>query len=185
MHSVAPYNFIPLNKKVVKAEEIPHFDKYHEDRFNGCIELIINTKTPLFIKGEGSNFFSAGEKVKLPGSSLRGMVRTLVEIASFGKFHFINANKRLYYRWIADAPHLRQYYFTKIRNVKGGYLFSENNKFFIRPAIEVNGQSFREFLDNSHIFNYEKQGDGSWRVWTGKMHKKKIGLFTNQIKMQM
>ena len=88
--SRAPYNFIPLNRVIVKAEEIPNFDfsKFHMDKFNGYIKLDIKTKTPLFIRGEGSNFFSAGGYVKIPGSSLRGMVRTLIEITSFGKYHF-------------------------------------------------------------------------------------------------
>jgi len=46
----APYNFVPLNEKVVEAEEIPGkgnltFDIYHNDKNTGYIELEITTRT--------------------------------------------------------------------------------------------------------------------------------------------
>lgn len=87
----APYNFIPLNECVVKAQDIPEFNKYHKDRFSGYIDLVITTKTPIYIRRdiEESEFFSIKNGLPIiPGSSLRGMVRTLVEIVSFGKFGF-------------------------------------------------------------------------------------------------
>ncbi len=123
MISHAPYNFIPLNKQVVKAKEPPTFDRYHEDKNTGWIELNIETITPLYIRGtltEGeikakqeakdiSRFFGPGGKLCIPGSSLRGMIRALVEIVSFGKFGFFD-DKRLYFRALADRSNLRKAY---------------------------------------------------------------------------
>jgi hypothetical protein len=129
----APYNFIPLNSQVVKAEKHPgfdfDFDTYHTDRYTGWIDLEIETKTPLYIRDTlnveemrkqeevernksrfiNPDFFSPGGKSQIPGSSLRGMVRTMVEIVSFGKFGFFD-DKRLYYRGLADVSSLRQEY---------------------------------------------------------------------------
>lgn len=49
----APYNFIPLNDKIVLSDfdlkQTP-FDKYHTDRFTGSIELTIEARTSLYIR---------------------------------------------------------------------------------------------------------------------------------------
>jgi len=123
----APYNFIPLNKVVVEAEEIPDFDRYHDGKYTGWIDLEIETKTPLYIRDslteqdlkdgkeskDNPDFFSPAGKLRIPGSSLRGMVRTLVEIVSFGKFGFFD-DKRLYFRGLADVSNLRKEYQQKM-----------------------------------------------------------------------
>lgn len=126
----APYNFIPLNEHVVKSEETPGknkltFDKYHNGRYTGYIKLDIKTKSPIYIRdtlneaelkqadeaesnGEkfiNSDFFSPADRKRIPGSSLRGMIRNMVEIISFGKFGFFD-DKRLYYRAVADTSKL-------------------------------------------------------------------------------
>ncbi len=121
----APYNFVPLNEKIVelKREEIPDFDCYHENRHTGRIDLEIETLTPLYIRGtlteeqvtremqskDSSGFFSPGGKPAIPGSSLRGMARTLVEIAAWGKFENYD-DKSLYFRGLADTSNLRKEY---------------------------------------------------------------------------
>ncbi len=121
----APYNFVPLNETIVEVDrdEIPPFDKYHENRRTGWVEVEIETRTPLFIRGalnEGEvssgkkskdkpDFYSPGGALGIPGSSLRGMVRNLVEIVSFGKFENVD-DKRLYFRGLADKSNLRKEY---------------------------------------------------------------------------
>ncbi|MDY0096663.1 MAG: TIGR03986 family CRISPR-associated RAMP protein, partial [Candidatus Vecturithrix sp.] len=138
----APYNFIPLNETVVEAEPIPPFNTYiHHDlkRYTGWIELDIEAKTPLYIRDTltkeelekqstiekenkhrnpkkryiNPDFFAPGGKLKIPGSSLRGMIRNLLEIVSFGKFGAYDG-KRLYYRGLADQSNLRQDYQDKM-----------------------------------------------------------------------
>ncbi|MBN2092454.1 TIGR03986 family CRISPR-associated RAMP protein [candidate division KSB1 bacterium] len=116
----APYNFIPINEKVVEIsrDEIPEFDKFHPNRNTGWIELEIETKTPLYIRGYAgekatADFFAPNGKPAIPGSSLRGMVRTLVEIVSYSKFQFYD-DKLLYYRGLADKSNLRKEYQDKM-----------------------------------------------------------------------
>jgi len=146
----APYNFIQLHEKVVEAQNIPEFDKYHKDRYSGYIELSITTKTPIYIrrdKGkEECDFFSIknGSPI-IPGSSLRGMVRTLVEIASFGKFSFVDSKRRLYYRAVGDTSSLgeryREYLTDKDDKYKffAGVLLKKGNKYEIHPSKFING----------------------------------------------
>ncbi len=118
----APYNFVPLNEKVVTVSDpIPDFDAYHADKNTGWIKVEIETKTPLYIRDtltqeqdkageQSSDFFSPGGKLRIPGSSLRGMIRALVEIVSFGKFGACDSDKLLYFRGLADKSNLRKEY---------------------------------------------------------------------------
>lgn len=126
---VLPYNFVPLNDKVIEAESYPGekieiennkykkypLNKYHRGLYTGWIDLEITNKTPLYIRDTltsdeiskkhekekkneryiNPDFFSPGGKIKIPGSSLRGMIRTLVEIVTFGKFVNFDGEKEI------------------------------------------------------------------------------------------
>ncbi len=203
----APYNFISLNKSVVEAEEIPDFDKYHSDRYTGYIECELETITPLYIRGtiekeayeQGmesknvSDFFSPSRKIKIPGSSLRGMVRTLVEIVSWGKFSFFE-DKLLHYRGLADKSNLRKEYQnnmssynkeTRLSTYKfnAGYLIKEGFKYFIIPAKVEDDKQFKqvEKRNKDEEFVIEKQDDGKYLVISGKMENKKHDWLINKL----
>ncbi|MDZ4711298.1 MAG: TIGR03986 family CRISPR-associated RAMP protein [bacterium] len=111
----APYNFVPLNKTVVtsdfKIADVP-FDKYHTKRNTGYIDLNICTLTSMYIRDNKNkddderiinpDFFSpANGKARIPGSSIRGLLRNMVEVVSYGKFENFD-DKRLYMRGFAD-----------------------------------------------------------------------------------
>ena len=146
----APYNFIPLNECVVKAQDISEFNKYHKDRYSGYIDLWITTKTPVYIRRdkEESDFFSIEKDLPIiPGSSLRGMVRNLVEIVSFGKFVLFDKSRRLYYRAVGDTSTLGNKYreYLANKNDKFNYKFSagiltkKGNGYVIYPSKFING----------------------------------------------
>ncbi|WPX08966.1 TIGR03986 family type III CRISPR-associated RAMP protein [Anaerocellum danielii] len=152
----APYNFVPLNESLVlvynNKDELPSFDKYHQERFSGYIELDIETKTPIFIRGEGSQFFKINNKPFIPGSSLRGMVRTLLEIVSFGKFGFCDIDRKLFYRAVGDSSRLGDEYRSLFTNQQdccsykfcAGILKRENGIYKIYPSKKIKGtQIFR------------------------------------------
>ncbi|MCF6147690.1 MAG: TIGR03986 family CRISPR-associated RAMP protein [Candidatus Kuenenia sp.] len=160
--ATAPYNFVPLNNKIVISKEIPGkgecaFDRYHTSKYTGYIKLTIETKTPLYIRdtldgkemleynGEKNrvnpDFFSPGKKVRIPGSSLRGMIRTMVEMLSFGKFGFFD-DKRLCFRAVADRSRLGSDYMDIMvdkknncfPNIKAGVLKKLNQSYVIYPS---------------------------------------------------
>lgn len=164
-YSHAPYNFIPLNDKVINVDinSIPSFNTYHNDRYTGYISLEIETLTPLYIRdtfndveynkmiesrGESlkdinSDFFSPGGLIRISGSSLRGMIRTLVEIVTFGKFtHF--DDRKLYYRGFADKSKGLRLEYRKHINPRGGILKKEGLTYRIIPS---NFQKFTNLRD--------------------------------------
>jgi len=155
----APYNFIPLNKEVIKAQDMPGFDKFHDDRFSGYIDLLITTKTPIYIRRdkEERDFFSLKNGLPIiPGSTLRGMVRTLAEIVSFGKFN-LDKDRRLYYRAVGDMSPLGDKYrgYLTDKDDKYNYKFSagilvkKDNKYIIHPSKSIDGtQVYRIDLQN-------------------------------------
>lgn len=204
--ATAPYNFIPLDECVVGADFEPDSvfnDTYHKDRFSGRIELELENITPLYIRDTGnlkedsahnevnSNFFSPGGRVKIPGSSLRGMIRMMVEIVSWGKFTFFD-DKLLYYRGLADKSSLRREYQTNMssydRKTKStqykfnaGYLKKEGLEYYIIPAQKDGaGKQFTQ-IHQRHLpkgyanrqFFCEKRDDGKYLVMSGKMSNKK------------
>ncbi|MGC8650940.1 MAG: RAMP superfamily CRISPR-associated protein, partial [Hydrogenobaculum sp.] len=102
----APYNFIPLNDKPIEVGKPPAFDTYYEDRYTGYIEVEIKTLTYTYIRKtkKDIDFFKIGDTYKIPGSSLRGLIRSLFEIITYGKFHFLEDkdDKRLPFRAVSD-----------------------------------------------------------------------------------
>jgi len=129
--SKAPYNFVPVNEKIVEAEKVPQFNQYHNDRFTGYLDLDIETITPVYIrdtltKSESENkeiinpdFYSPGGRLKIPGSSLRGLTKTMVEILSFSKFGSFE-DKQLYFRDFTKLP---------LRKIYSGYNLSSTENY--------------------------------------------------------
>ncbi len=119
--ATAPYNFVPLNEKIVTHKKPDSFDKYHDNTNTGYIDLEIEAKTPIYTRDakqkdeqENSDFYKQAGRYRIPGSSLRGMTRTMVEMISWSKFGDIN-NSYLYYRSFADmANSIRDEYLKKM-----------------------------------------------------------------------
>lgn len=205
----APYNFIPLNMSVVEGEKVPNFNKYYVDedkltgyrRMTGYIDCRLETLTPLYIRDTNSNieqeanenpdFFSPGGKLKIPGSSLRGMIRNLVEIASWSKFKFFD-DKLLYYRGLADMSSLQKEYRDNmsskdrrtgksIYKFNAGYLIKDGLNYFIIPAILEDGKQFIQVKkrDKTEEFTVEKQTNGKYLVVSGKMPQKEHDWLLN------
>jgi len=153
----APYNFVPLNDKIVTIprNELPPsipMNVYHADRKTGWIELRIKTRTPMYIRDTNTeeeeksdkpnaDFYSPGGTLRIPGSSLRGLTRTMVEILSFGRFGAYN-DSRLYYRGLADKSNLRREY-------------QDHMSSYDRGAKKANYKMSAGFLRRKDSFDYE------------------------------
>ena len=169
----APYNFVSLDDIVIfyNKDALPRRNSF--TGLSGRINLNIETKTPLYIqrtlkekeveeltkieKEENNkdkmrefnkkiyqSFSPASGKYKIPGSSLRGMVRSLYEIATYSKMSFLD-DRKLYFRAFADRAKLLQEYYNKRMinedknaiprlKVKAGYLFKSGKDFYINEA---------------------------------------------------
>ncbi|HWO26210.1 MAG TPA: TIGR03986 family CRISPR-associated RAMP protein [Kofleriaceae bacterium] len=122
----APYNFVPLPERVftvsnaegISSEPWGRHDEFIPDTNSGWIDLTIETLTPLYIRGAVSPRHDGSWDTRvsrlrqepyttpdgipaIPGSSLRGMVRTLVEILSFAKIQPVS-DAKLFYRSVAN-----------------------------------------------------------------------------------
>ena len=176
----APYNFVPFPKKVVAARPLMDQDTYVEGisgwiecELTTCSPTYVRgmlTETQMNAQGtkkpdelgeaekrERALFFSSSEekveghlKPVLPGSSLRGMVRNIVEVISYGRVRWIAKEPTFTYRAVAaskDDP-LRDPYRDVIgafaRNVKAGYLKEKNGKWYIQPALMPRAQGMSE-----------------------------------------
>ena len=85
----APFNFVPLNEKVFHpdwADHVSH-DIPFEDGESGEIEITVTAKSPLFIRDAKNKeqFCRHNDTCYIPGSSFKGMVRSVLEIMSFAK----------------------------------------------------------------------------------------------------
>ncbi|MBK9404463.1 MAG: TIGR03986 family CRISPR-associated RAMP protein [Ignavibacteria bacterium] len=195
-----------MNKKVVLSDfkicDIP-FDKYHTERITGYIGLSITTLTPMYIRDNkdlnvdentiNSDFFSpANGKLRMPGSSFRGMLRNLVEIVSFGKFGNFD-DKRLYMRGFADKTLGKEYRaynmsaFSAGRvtyNMNSGLLLKNGNQYVIKDS----GKPAQVTKENSKIkigssgteFNFYDVGN-EYIVVPGKMSKDRDWVITKPV----
>ena len=119
--ALAPYNFVPLPEQVVAVQPTVDHSRYYPqpECYTGLIHCTLTTASPLYTRAalervEYDDFKESKDKTEafyvdpvtkdpvIPGSSLRGMVRTLVEIASFGKLDAVGETP-LVYRAVGDV----------------------------------------------------------------------------------
>ena len=159
--AVVSYNFVPLPTKIVEAPQplLPQ-DTYYTERHSGTIACTLTTSSPLYVRGgltpkqlaqelevkDLPDFFSLLERSQpvIPGSTLRGMLRALVEIASYGKMDKVTNQQRYFYRAVAarmDDP-LAMPYRNQLRNVRAGYLKQRGREWFIQPARSIGNEGY-------------------------------------------
>jgi CRISPR-associated protein (TIGR03986 family) len=179
--ALAPYNFVPLPDKILAAppEAIDlAFGRSIQSGHSGFFDCMLETSTLLYIRGmlsaaefneknekkdskskkdnEGnSEFFSldSGKTPTIPGTSLRGLLRGLVEIISCSQLSAVT-NLKMVYRAV-DTTSLGNKYRAQIMaedprdkhqltpNVHAGFMRQNNaNEWFIQPAKKIGGTTF-------------------------------------------
>ncbi|HCK82279.1 MAG TPA: TIGR03986 family CRISPR-associated RAMP protein [Candidatus Competibacter sp.] len=179
----APYNFVPLPEAIFHTEPFRQHDRLDPERLHGFIELTITTETELYTRcayppaveeqtvqqsRPRQAFYHLGDERHpvIPGSSLRGMARALVEILAYsrltrrsGKGRAVRIlDEKLVHRAVADqnTPTGQAYnerFLKRIRpmqfdypsdRVQAGYLEAGRTagEWQIRPARKLNGVSF-------------------------------------------
>lgn len=138
----APYNFVPLSKKVFFPDWARHVshDLPFEDGVSGELVCELLTHTPVYVRNggkwdhdqvmksdEAQSFFYVrqGEKplFMIPGTTLKGMLRNVIEIASFGKMNKVDDH-----RYSLRDLHNRSAYLDKMKNVRAGWLVRAQNE---------------------------------------------------------
>ncbi len=102
----APFNFVPLSDQVFFpdwADQISH-DIPFEDGVSGTITLKITAESPIFVRNGHTKADAKNDEYKsfaktpdgkyfIPATSIKGAIRNVLEIISFGKMNKLN-NKR-------------------------------------------------------------------------------------------
>lgn len=169
----APYNFVPLSDKVVMpfwAKYISH-DIPFTDPKSGVFKLKITAQSPIYVRNgmprdaadndiASKDFNNIEQKYFIPGSSVKGMLRSVVEIMSFGRMKN-KVNKDKYS--VRDFQNNDIYPKTEISNqVECGWLYKKGDEYFIDKCGKP-GRISHENLDllcpNQKISAYYKNAD--------------------------
>src|SRR5436305_1605436 len=113
-----PENIMPA---VTDTDNLPDHDNYDPTLRSGYFDVTLTTRSPLYIRGPISSedfqrqeqdtqvknkpeFFHTGDERRpvIPGSSLRGMLRALLEIVSYSKMQWVS-EKQLFFRTVDDS----------------------------------------------------------------------------------
>ncbi len=163
----APYNFVPLSGWVFQpdwASQVSH-DLPFAEGLSGSLEIELTAQTPLLVGGKQTKanedspgevrFFKVNDKKTIPGTSLKGMIRSVLEIASFGKMQFVD-DRRLSIRDISSVKFIGDNYKPKISGQKAGFLRLHNEtEIEIIPCdfVHISHRDMENWLKlNSYIF---------------------------------
>ena len=111
----AGYRFVPFGDKIVEppvALEELRLDTPHQGgSVSGILEMTWLAETPVCIGVTGENQtvepFEIDGRGCLPGASLRGMIRSVMEIAGFCHLGPINDHRHFGFRDFTDATNYR------------------------------------------------------------------------------
>ena len=134
----APFNFVPLNKKPYIpswSDRISH-DIPFSDALSGTLRITITSQSPIFISDEmkeGDNPIQEFCHTKdgryfIPGTSIKGVLRNVMEILSFGKMSQVQ-NQCFGIRDLDDRFFYRKK--ININNVKCGWLRYEGERYLL------------------------------------------------------
>ena len=142
----APYNFVPLNDKIfyppwASEDALKNIhDVPFEDGESGVIELEITAKSPIFIKDSKnpSEFChsineNGGKEYYIPATSIKGMIRNVLEIMSFSKIRIdeVKHKKYLSVRDMTDRKNL-------VGQANGcGFLIKNGSSYIIEECIDI------------------------------------------------
>ncbi|MEW6754543.1 MAG: TIGR03986 family CRISPR-associated RAMP protein [Candidatus Latescibacterota bacterium] len=123
-----PYNFVPLPEQIHKGEKVPDASRFHAKRHTGWFQVDYEALTPIYARAawpvqglptpveevgpadrrQSADFFhqDSNRTPVLPGSSLRGMIRSVFEIMTCSRLEFFS-DRRLFYRSFAASSSLR------------------------------------------------------------------------------
>lgn len=188
---------LPEKVVTVIPEDIPDHDSYKFpfETFTGYLDCTLITESPTFTRRgmnreffqkwadksremmqdagareEYAQFFSLDdvERPIIPGSSLRGMVRSLVEIAGYGKMQWVT-ERRLFFRTV-DATAVGDYYGQRMADsVEAGFLRQRGLNYYIKKC-QISRVAAPK-LGTGRNSLYQGAGPNKTPVWSGKPHQ--------------
>ena len=152
MKITSPYNFVPLNQQVFYPDwaEQASQDLPFKDGLDVSLDIKLTNVSPLFTRNgskDGKDTFSShiiGENGKrqyfIPATTIKGMLREIVEIMTFGKMQEGKDYQNRYfgYRDLANdnkknRPRSNEYK-KKVEQGKPGWLYKEADNYYFAPC---------------------------------------------------
>lgn len=169
----APFNFVPLSQEVFLpdwADLISH-DIPFSDGVSGTIELKFISKTQVFVRnghtkddaakqnGEYTSFSKSPDgKYFIPGTTMKGCFRSVLEIMSFGKLTQVD-DKSFGKRDLDDKS-----YTTLMRNVRCGWMYRSGEDIFIEDhgtPKKIGVDEIKSLIDNKTVLSDFVKGKSS------------------------
>lgn len=173
----APYNFVPLNEKVFiptwhdkVSQDIPF-----EDGEDGYIEVAWKNVSPLFVRDcsesaeKTENIHSMhimqpdGKRLYfIPGSTLKGMLRSVLTIMSFGKMTSYN-DSYFGHREVDTKITGAKSYHEEMEKVEYGWLRQKGEEYFLYPCIGEADQISIEDVEREYGYYNGKKLTSAWK----------------------
>lgn len=176
-YSYAPYNFIPLSKRVIERyksiDELPAHNEILEGTLSGEITYTIENNTDLIISdGKGKFFKDVDGNYAIPGSTIRGKLRSNASILGFSTVaEDIQDEKFLYRRFASSSSNLNKEYkdrlgmeterisgkrFSILKNVQAGYIKKVNDEEYVIVKNKViKGKTYFRILEKDLSNKYK------------------------------
>jgi len=156
----APYNFVPVSETVVFPEwgnAVSH-DIPFANSESGNIKVKITAESPIFVRnGQAQKDDSVGvfsqhqNRFFIPGSSIKGAIRNVLEIMTFSK---MNVNNQKYS--VRDFQNRNLYKIPEIsKQSQAGWLSYNNGKYTLEECGTAGRISHKE-IDNFYSTNYRR-----------------------------
>ena len=197
----APYNFIPFCEKVHEfpKADIPKQNDMNPKLLSGEIQYMVTSLSPIFVNAgeqpdKKADFYKdAYDRFAIPGSTMRGRIRSNLQILGLANLRDEVQDQKLMYRNVAGAGQNKRerlryqdilgtspvtqngYEITVIENVQGGYIENRNGAYYILRAISMklpyeygsmNYYTIRDNDDNRYGIDLSNVKDASYQeVW--------------------
>ncbi|MBM7844808.1 TIGR03986 family CRISPR-associated RAMP protein [Herpetosiphon giganteus] len=192
-----------------EAQYLVRHDQYFADRHTGTISCTLKTETPLYVrcglteaefeasikevelqqqsnearttptKNKPDFFASPGQRAIIPGSSLRGLLRSLVEIVSHSKIDLVT-RKNLFFRSV-DKTNLGEHYRKRMTNqIRAGFLRLQRDggvieeTTFYKIPISILEQHIRQRYTNYRRTKLPNERHQYQKIWVKPRNNHKI-----------
>ena len=147
----APYNFVPVEKGRIALGFAP---PAKEQSFTGRLACSLTALTPLLVAGpqdredsaKPRTFFKIGGRNVIPGTSLKGPIRSMLEALSFSRLWPV-ALERLFYRDINSAEYKQLFRAGQgLTAAKAGFYDQRENVLYPAEAVRVRHASIKDLV---------------------------------------
>lgn len=153
-----PYAFVPFTDQVYELTEEEQKElEFIQDvpvdgSLSGRIRVDFESVTPFCVKASGNSFLTINGQYVVPGSSIKGMVRSVFEILTYANARNGIDNSRYSMRDLRSSDYKLK---TTEDAPESGFLIKLNGKYYIQPC-ESRKMSYEDIERETHVEGLKK-----------------------------